>query len=81
MKTEVLDIPVRCKNLYKDTILSINPSSKNAKLFEDVDAKDYGESVYQLVEGGTFEYAFADEELSLGDLKELVYPSRRGTYG
>ena len=62
MKTEVLDIPVRCKNLYKDTVLSIYPSSNNADLFEDVDAKDYGESVYQLVEGCTYEYAFADEE-------------------
>lgn len=81
MKVDVLHIPIRCKNLYKDTVLSIYPSSNKAELFEDVDAKDYGESIYQLVEGCTYEYAFADQEFSLGKLKEVVYPSRRGAYG
>ncbi len=81
MKVEVLHIPVNCGNLCKDVVLSIYPSSTKADMFEEIDAKDYGEPIHHLVEGCTYEYAFSDARFSLEELNEVVYPSRRDTYG
>jgi len=78
MKVDVLNILVRGGISCKDTFLRIYPSSSKAELFEDSDAKDYGESVYQLVEGCVYEYAFDNKEFSLDERNEVVSPSKRG---
>lgn len=78
MKVDVLNIPVRGGISCKDTFLRIYPSSSKAEVFEDGDAKDYGESVYQLMEGCVYEYAFDDKDFSLDERNEVVSPSKRG---
>lgn len=76
MEVDVLNIPVKADIPGKDTWLRIYPSSNKAQLYEDRDAVDYGESVYQLVEGCVYEYAFDDKDFSF-ERHELVCPSRR----
>lgn len=80
MKVDVLHIPIKLRNSCKETFLRIYPVSNNAELFEDRDAVDYGESVYQLLEGCTYEYAFDDKDFSLDKLNEVVYPSKRESH-
>ena len=77
MEVDVLNIPVKTGIPGKDTWLRIYPLSKNAKLFDDKDAVDYGEAIYQLVEGCVYEYAFDDRDFSFEE-HELVCPSKRG---
>lgn len=76
MKVNVLNIPVRSDTSCKDTFLRIYPSSNKAELFEDKDAVDFGESVYQLVEGCVYEYAFDDKDFSF-ETNEVICPSKR----
>lgn len=79
MEVEVLNIPVKTGILGKDTELKIYPSSSKAKLFDDRDAVDYGESVYQLLEGCAYEYAFDNKDFSF-EMHEMVCPSKRETH-
>ena len=78
MEVDVLNIPVKTGIPGKDTWLRIYKSSSKARLFEDRDAVDYGEAVYQLVEGCVYEYAFDDRDFSF-EGHELVCQSKRGS--
>lgn len=76
MGIKVLNVPVKTNIPHKDMFLQIYPSSNIDELFEDRDAVDYGESIHQLMEGRTYEYAFEDKNLSFEE-HEMVRPSKR----
>ena len=69
--TKPLKIPI---DVVHGAMLQVYPLSQNAKVFEDEQAADLGESRWQLVEGEEYEYAFE------GDYHfkehELVRPSK-----
>ena len=69
--TKPLEIPI---DVVHEAMLRVYPLSQNAKVFEDEQAADLGESRWQLVEGEEYEYAFE------GDYHfkehELVRPSK-----
>ena len=66
-----LEIPI---DVVHEAMLQVYPLSQNAKVFDDEQAADLGESRWQLVEGEEYEYAFE------GDYHfkehELVRPSK-----
>lgn len=76
MEIKVLKVPVKTDIPNKEMFLHIYPSSDIDELFEDRDAVDYGESIHQLMEGRTYEYAFDDKNLSF-EKHEMVRPSKR----
>ena len=54
MQVERFEIPITGN--FGGIKLCVYPASSNAKLFEEDDAVDYGESRWQLLEGCTYEY-------------------------
>lgn len=60
MLVDILEIPVIGDST--NVVLYIYPASNGAKLFEQEDAVDYGESRWQLQEGCTYEYELASED-------------------
>ena len=59
MQVERLEIPLIGN--FGEIKLCVYPASGNAKLFEEEDAVDYGESRWQLQEGCTYEYELVAE--------------------
>lgn len=62
-------------NKAGDIKLRVYPSSSNAKVFDDEQAADLGESRWQLVEGEEYEYEFSDNSFRFKE-HELVRPSK-----
>lgn len=59
MQVDKLEIPITGD--FGEIKLCIYPASGNAKLFEEEDAVDYGESRWQLQEGCTYEYELVSD--------------------
>lgn len=60
MQVNKLEIPITGN--FGEVKLCVYPASGNAKLFEEEDAVDYGESKWQLQEGCTYEYELVSED-------------------
>ena len=76
MQKESLDI-----QLKPHLRLLICPHTASAKLYEEKDAQDYGESRWQLQEGREYEYEFVDDagnraNVEFLDLPSIVFPRR-----
>lgn len=59
MQVERLEIPITGN--FGEIKLWIYPTSSNARLFEEEDAVDYGESRWQLLEGCSYEYELVSD--------------------
>lgn len=59
MQVERLEIPITGN--FGEIKLWIYPASSNARLFEEEDAVDYGESRWQLLEGCSYEYELVSD--------------------
>lgn len=70
--TKPLKIPI---DVVHGAMLQVYPLSQNAKVFEDEQAADLGESRWQLVEGEEYEYEFSDNRFRFKE-HELVRPSK-----
>ena len=70
--TKPLEIPI---DVVHEAMLRVYPLSQNAKVFEDEQAADLGESRWQLVEGEEYEYEFSDNRFRCKE-HELVRPSK-----
>lgn len=70
--TKPLKIPI---DVVHGAMLQVYPLSRNAKVFEDEQAADLGESRWQLVEGEEYEYEFSDNRFRFKE-HELVRPSK-----
>ena len=67
-----LEIPI---DVVHEAMLQVYPLSQNAKVFDDEQAADLGESRWQLVEGEEYEYEFSDNSFRFKE-HELVRPSK-----
>lgn len=67
-----LEIPI---DVVHEVMLRVYPSSSNAKVLDDEQAADLGESRWQLVEGEEYEYEFSDNNYCFKE-HELVRPSK-----
>ena len=70
--TKPLKIPI---DVVHGAMLQVYPLSQNAKVFDDEQAADLGESRWQLVEGEEYEYEFSDNRFRFKE-HELVRPSK-----
>ena len=70
--TKPLEIPI---DVVHEAMLQVYPLSQNAKVFDDEQAANLGESRWQLVEGEEYEYEFSDNRFRFKE-HELVRPSK-----